>query len=99
MVPSCVTGAWVLVDGLLKILDGFLRRLDTLHTAHGIEAPQKKVLGLWIDWPGSNQEVLLLLCQFDLNFPGHCRCSRVRHPPRSGWLGEWGRLKGGCPVG
>src|SRR5437016_1555225 len=23
----------------------------------------------------------------------------VRHPPRSGWLGEWGRLKGGCPVG
>jgi hypothetical protein len=22
----------------------------------------------------------------------------VRHPPRSGWLGEWGRLKGGCPV-
>jgi hypothetical protein len=20
-------------------------------------------------------------------------------PPRSGWLGEWGRLKGGCPVG
>ena len=24
---------------------------------------------------------------------------RVRHPPRSGWLGEWGRLKGGCPVG
>src|SRR5262252_4723185 len=24
---------------------------------------------------------------------------KVRHPPRSGWLGEWGRLKGGCPVG
>src|SRR5437879_12646093 len=24
---------------------------------------------------------------------------RVRHPPQSGWLGEWGRLKGGCPVG
>src|SRR5882762_1994963 len=23
----------------------------------------------------------------------------VRHPPQSGWLGEWGRLKGGCPVG
>jgi hypothetical protein len=23
----------------------------------------------------------------------------VRHPPRSGWLSEWGRLKGGCPVG
>ena len=23
---------------------------------------------------------------------------QVRHPPRSGWLGEWGRLKGGCPV-
>src|SRR5215472_15471106 len=23
----------------------------------------------------------------------------VRHPPRSGWLGEFGRLKGGCPVG
>jgi len=21
----------------------------------------------------------------------------VRHPPQSGWLGEWG-LKGGCPV-
>src|SRR5207253_3618637 len=26
-------------------------------------------------------------------------CQEVRHPPRSGWLGEWGRLKGGCPVG
>src|SRR6267378_2080108 len=25
--------------------------------------------------------------------------SKVRHPPQSGWLGEWGRLKGGCPVG
>src|SRR5437773_8189061 len=24
---------------------------------------------------------------------------KVRHPPQSGWLGEWGRLKGGCPVG
>jgi len=24
---------------------------------------------------------------------------QVRHPPQSGWLGEWGRLKGGCPVG
>src|SRR5467141_3552983 len=23
----------------------------------------------------------------------------VRHPPQSGSLGEWGRLKGGCPVG
>jgi hypothetical protein len=22
----------------------------------------------------------------------------VRHPPQSGWLDEWGRLKGGCPV-
>jgi hypothetical protein len=22
----------------------------------------------------------------------------VRHPPRSGWLDEWGRLKGGRPV-
>ena len=21
---------------------------------------------------------------------------RVRHPPQSGWLSEWGRLKGGC---
>ena len=23
---------------------------------------------------------------------------RVRHPPQSGWLDEWGRLKGGHPV-
>src|SRR5436309_2590401 len=23
----------------------------------------------------------------------------VRHPPQSGWLSEWGRLKGGCPGG
>jgi len=23
----------------------------------------------------------------------------VRHPPQSGWLSEWGRLKGGRPVG
>jgi len=23
----------------------------------------------------------------------------VRHPPRSGWLSERGRLKGGCPGG
>jgi len=23
----------------------------------------------------------------------------VRHPPQSGWLSEWGRLKGGCPDG
>jgi WD40 repeat protein len=30
---------------------------------------------------------------------GSPRKGRVRHPPRSGWLGEWGRLKGGCPVG
>jgi hypothetical protein len=22
----------------------------------------------------------------------------VRHPPRSGWLSEWGRLKGGHPL-
>jgi len=28
-----------------------------------------------------------------------CASATVRHPPRSGWLGEWGRLKGGCPVG
>jgi hypothetical protein len=25
--------------------------------------------------------------------------SQVRHPPQSGWLDEWGRLKGGCPYG
>jgi hypothetical protein len=24
---------------------------------------------------------------------------QVRYPPRSGWLDEWGRLKGGSPVG
>ena len=30
---------------------------------------------------------------------GELRSLGVRHPPRSGWLGEWGRLKGGCPVG
>jgi hypothetical protein len=23
---------------------------------------------------------------------------RVRHPPQSGWLDEWGRLKGGHPL-
>jgi len=28
-----------------------------------------------------------------------CLVPIVRPPPRSGWLGEWGRLKGGCPVG
>jgi hypothetical protein len=26
------------------------------------------------------------------------RAPGVRHPPRSGWLGERGRLKGGCPI-
>jgi len=30
--------------------------------------------------------------------PGHYSM-QVRHPPRSGWLSEWGRLKGGCPGG
>jgi len=29
----------------------------------------------------------------------HAWTNEVRHPPQSGWLGEWGRLKGGCPVG
>jgi len=24
--------------------------------------------------------------------------SKVRHPPQSGWLDEWGRLKGGHPL-
>jgi DNA invertase Pin-like site-specific DNA recombinase len=24
---------------------------------------------------------------------------KVRHPPQSGWLDEWGRLKGGRPNG
>jgi len=25
--------------------------------------------------------------------------AQVRHPPQSGWLDEWGRLKGGRPFG
>ena len=28
-------------------------------------------------------------------FVGH---PQVRHPPQSGWLDEWGRLKGGRPL-
>jgi hypothetical protein len=32
-----------------------------------------------------------------LRLPAVSQNHRVRYPPRSGWLSEWGRLKGGCP--
>ena len=28
----------------------------------------------------------------------NAQCRRVRHPPQSGWLDKWGRLKGGRPL-
>ena len=32
-------------------------------------------------------------------FKDAARTVGVRHPPQSGWLSEWGRLKGGRPGG
>jgi hypothetical protein len=35
----------------------------------------------------------------DIGFGGNTIVNVVRHPPRSGWLDELGRLKGGWPIG
>src|SRR6266850_4736221 len=61
----------------------------------------RKILELVGETPLSQSEMrdceTVIVCQLSRSLLRDIE--GVRHPPQSGWLGEWGRLKGGCPVG
>ena len=38
-----------------------------------------------------------LQSRYDIDVAEDALSQQVRHPPQSGWLDEWGRLKGGRP--
>src|SRR3989442_6255135 len=76
---------------------GFAAQVDGVQIGPVVEAERRQTK--FIGSRGRKTvERLLRTCVAERE-PGAKRGQVVRHPPQSGWLGEWGRLKGGCPVG